>query len=97
MGASQPNTSLRQLAREYSDGRIDQPTFRQRRARVLNELAARSPPPRHREMNQITDPSVEFNSFNGGKRKNKKILIGISLTLLILILTGFLLFSLTIK
>lgn len=95
MHTTQRTISLRELAREYAGGRIDRQTFRQRRARLLNELASYVHQPSHKHPEIVPDPNPESSSPSADKPKNYKLLIGLAGTLSVLVLAGFIIFMVT--
>ncbi len=76
MTTTQPALSLRELAKEFADGRIDRHTFRRRRARLIDELAAYTPPAPRQQTNR-REPVSHVPIPPQVKTQSNKFLLGL--------------------
>jgi len=86
MPHTEPQLSLRQLVRAFTDGQIDLHTYRSRRARILDELAAKgfsqpSPPI------QPDTVRVAHNPQTASATSKPPIVLIISIVVLVLLIT----------
>ncbi|MEN8179985.1 MAG: SUMF1/EgtB/PvdO family nonheme iron enzyme [Pseudomonadota bacterium] len=91
MSTTQPTMSLRELAKEYAGGRIDRQTFRQRRARLLNELASYTPPTPQQQATHAENPGPELKP-QVKEHKRSKLFIGLTGSLAFFVLAGSLIY-----
>ncbi len=92
MTTTQPTMPLRELAKEYADGRIDHQTYRRRRTRLINELAAYVPPASHRLSNQGASARPEIKPSQVKLHNNRKLLRGLLSAFIFLLISGLLAF-----
>lgn len=90
MTTTQPTMSLRELAKEYASGRIDRLTFRRRRTRLINELAAYVPPASQQRRNQVASTRPKIKSSQVKAHNNSKLVSGLITAFSLIIITGLL-------
>ena len=95
MSSTQRTLSLRDLAKEYAAGRIDRQTYKLRRSRLLDELAAYTPSAQQQQAIDSAQTESLRQQIHTAPPKHNRLILWLLVISLVLLLAGSLTYMLT--